>query len=162
MYPFATMWNQNSGSVALLDCLPSDEDIFCYLESFQRRAQSCSFPHTPEECTVDEVKRFLSNKEHNAFVHPDMLALLFATLAQGLQNGVYDRCGGQWVEGAMEAELQKGDVYGEFPVFLSLDYLKLSRDSCCGHASLESGDFHEPSHTPGHRDIDHDRAIPDQ
>ena len=54
----------------------------------------------------------MSNKEHNALVHPDMLALLFATLAQGLQNGVFDRCGGRWIHEVMEDESKKGDVYG--------------------------------------------------
>lgn len=112
------MWQQNVGAVGLLNVLPADEEIFCYLEAFQRRAQSCSFPHTPEECTVAEVKRFLSNKEHNAFIHPDMLALLFAALAQGLQNGVYDQYGGQWVEGAMETELLKADVYSKSATLL--------------------------------------------
>lgn len=105
------------GAAGLLHVLPPDEDIFSYLEAFQRRAQSCSFPHTPEECTVIEVKRYLYNREHNAFVHPDMLALLFATLAQGLQNGVYDRYGGKWVKGAMAAELSKGDVYSMLEIF---------------------------------------------
>jgi hypothetical protein len=36
-----------------------------------------------------------------------MLALIFAAPAQGLQNGVFDRYGGQWVAGAMEEELRK-------------------------------------------------------
>lgn len=112
-YPFASLWPSQLGATALLSCLPSEEDILSYLQAFQSRAQSCSFPHVPEECTVEEVKRFLSNAEHNAFVHPDMLAIIFATLAQGLQNGVYDRYGGQWVAGAMEEELRKGDVYSK-------------------------------------------------
>ncbi|KAI9830528.1 MAG: hypothetical protein M1819_005486 [Sarea resinae] len=58
-----------------------------------------------------EIDRFLSDTEGNAFKHADMLALIFAALALGLQNGVFDRNGGQWVQGAMESELSKGDVY---------------------------------------------------
>ena len=88
------------------------EDIYVYLDAFQARASSCSFPHVPLECTRIEIERFMSNKEHNALVHPDMLALLFATLAQGLQNGVFDRCGGRWIHEVMEDESKKGDVYG--------------------------------------------------
>jgi hypothetical protein len=57
------------------------------------------------------VERFLLNTKENAAKHPAMLALIFAALAQGLQNGVYDKCGGKWVAGAMQAETWKGDMY---------------------------------------------------
>ena len=67
----------------------------------------------PDEITAIKVERFLSNSQKNAETFPDMLALLFAALAQGSQNGVFDKCGGKWVEGAMEAEAKKGDVYGK-------------------------------------------------
>ena len=40
-----------------------------------------------------------------------MLALLFATLAQGLQDGIYDRNAGKWVAGSVETETKKGDIY---------------------------------------------------
>lgn len=65
----------------------------------------------PDQCTNNEVRRFLENLEHNAALYPDMLALLFATLAQGLQDGVYDKFGGKWVAGSVEQESKKGDVY---------------------------------------------------
>ena len=42
-----------------------------------------------------------------------MLALLFATLAQGLQDGVYDKYGEKWVAGGVETESKKGDVYSK-------------------------------------------------
>ena len=67
----------------------------------------------PDECTKNEVGRFLDNVEHNAALHPDMLALLFATLAQGLQYGVYDKYGQRWVAGAVETESKKSDVYSK-------------------------------------------------
>lgn len=67
----------------------------------------------PDECTKKEVGRFLDNVEHNAALHPDMLALLFATLAQGLQYGVYDKYGERWVAGAVETESKKSDVYSK-------------------------------------------------
>lgn len=112
-FPFPTVWAATDDTSSLLSVLPSEEDIFSYLESFQRRAQSCFFPLMPEECTQGEIKRFLEDIEHNAAMNPDMFALLFATLAQGLQNGVYDRCGERWIAGAMEAEAQRGDVFSE-------------------------------------------------
>lgn len=112
-HPFPTLWSAKDETSGLVELLPCNEDIFFYLRSFQRRAQSCSFPHVPEECTEVEIQRFLENVEHNAAVHPNMLALLFATLAQGLQDGVYDRNGEKWIAGAVEAESQKGDVYSK-------------------------------------------------
>ena len=112
-HPFPTLWSAKDETSGLVELLPCNEDIFFYLRSFQRRAQSCSFPHVPEECAEVEVQRFLENVEHNAAVHPNMLALLFATLAQGLQDGVFDRNGEKWIAGAVEAESQKGDVYSK-------------------------------------------------
>lgn len=110
-YPFGTFWRADGLGHAPVHCLPPREEIFAYLDAFQKRAQSCSFPHTPEEITRKEIERFLSKTHENAVKHPAMLALIFAALAQGLQNGVYDKSGGQWVAGAMEAEAWKGDMY---------------------------------------------------
>ena len=112
-HPFPTLWPAKDGTTVLTQLLPSKDEMFSYLDAFQHRSQTCSFPHVPEECTKKEVERFLANVEHNALVHPDMLALLFATLAQGLQNGVYDKCGGRWIAGALEEESKKGDVYSK-------------------------------------------------
>ncbi|KAL9615344.1 MAG: hypothetical protein Q9167_000172 [Letrouitia subvulpina] len=110
--PFPTFWRSSEGITTLLNLLPKDqEDIFSYLSAFQRRAQACSFPHVPDECTELEVQRFLSNRKQNAEEHPDMLALLFATLAQGLQNGVYDKFGGDWHAGAVVSESRLGDAF---------------------------------------------------
>ena len=98
----------------MVKLLPPEQDLFFYLDAFQRRAQFCSFPHVPDQCTNNEVRRFLENLEHNAALYPDMLALLFATLAQGLQDGVYDKFGGKWVAGSVEQESKKGDVYSQY------------------------------------------------
>ena len=114
-FPFATMWPAYPQACipALLNCLPPRDELLGYLETFQCRAQSYSFPHMPDEITAIKVERFLSDSQKNAETFPDMLALLFAALAQGSQNGVFDKCGGKWVEGAMEAESKKGDVYSK-------------------------------------------------
>lgn len=110
-HPFPTLWSAREGTSGLVDLLPSKEDIYFYLSSFRRRAQLSSFPHVPEQCSESEVQRFLDNVEQNATLHPNMLALLFATIAQGLQDGVFDRNGGKWIAGSVEAETKKGDVY---------------------------------------------------
>lgn len=110
-FPFPTVWPASEEASGLLAAIPSEEEVFNYLDAFQRRAQSCFFPHMPSECTQGEVRRFLENVEHNSATNPDMLALLFATMAQGAQNGVYDKYGERWIAGAMEVEAQRGDVY---------------------------------------------------
>lgn len=112
-HPFPTLWSAKDDISTLIKLLPPEEDLYFYLDAFQRRVQSCSFPHVPNECTKNEVGRFLDKVEHNAALHPDMLALLFATLAQGLQYGVYDKYGGRWVAGAVETESKKSDVYSK-------------------------------------------------
>ena len=114
-HPFPTLWSAKDETEGLVKLLPSNAEIHVYLASFQRRAQSCSFPHVPDECTEAGIQRFLSNVEHNAAVNPNMLALLFTTLAQGLQDGVYDRNGEKWIAGSVGVESQKGDVYSRQP-----------------------------------------------
>ncbi|KAL8729663.1 MAG: hypothetical protein Q9166_004612 [cf. Caloplaca sp. 2 TL-2023] len=110
--PFPTFWRTAEGTSALINLLPKDQqETLFYLNAFQRRAQSCSFPHLPDECTELEVQRFLSNVKENAEQHPDMLALLFATLAQGIQNGVFDKYGGAWHGGVMETECRMGNAF---------------------------------------------------
>ncbi|KZF22453.1 hypothetical protein L228DRAFT_268916 [Xylona heveae TC161] len=121
-YPFPSLWPASAGVSVLLNCLPARDELMSQIESFQNRAQSCSFPHVPDKIMPKEIDRFLADADANAFKNPDMLALIFAALAQGLQNGVYDRCGGKWVEGAMEADMRKGDVY----VAASMEALRLS------------------------------------
>ena len=110
-HPFPTLWTAKDDTSTLIKLLPPEEDLFFYVDAFQRRAQASSFPHVPDECTHAEVQHFLENLEHSAALHPDMLALLFTTLALGLQDGVYDRCGEKWVSGSVEGESKKGDVY---------------------------------------------------
>ena len=96
----------------MISLLPTKEDISSYIDSFQLRAQANSFPFVPEQVTQSEVHRFLADPERNAQIYPDQLALIFATLAQGIQHGAYDRCGKQWIAGVVENEIKKGDVFG--------------------------------------------------
>lgn len=112
-FPILSRWEGEGASSALLHCLPEREELFTALDSFQRRIQSYSFPHSPSEVTRKEVERFLTDAEVNTERFPDMLALIFAALAMGLQRGVYDQSGGNWVPGAMAKTTQQADVYGE-------------------------------------------------
>ncbi|KAF2720916.1 hypothetical protein K431DRAFT_313004 [Polychaeton citri CBS 116435] len=111
-YPFATLWYQGADIIPqLLKTLPDKAELISSLDMFQHKAQSCSFPHVPDNTTKREVLRFLDDAEENAEKHPDMLALVFATLATGLQLGVYDRNGSLWVRGTTETAMQQADVY---------------------------------------------------
>lgn len=113
MYPFPIMWTHSNDPSNLVRMLPPPERLFQILDMFQCRAQSCYFPHTPDEVTKKEVERFLSNAEWNAERCPDMLALIFATLATGLQMGQCERSGGQWIAGAVEATRRESDIFRE-------------------------------------------------
>jgi hypothetical protein len=96
----------------LLHLLPEREELFTCLDMFQRRAQSCSFPHTPDEVTRREVERFLNDAEDNANRYPDMLALIFATLATGLQLGQHDLNEAQWSNAtAAEESRNRSDAF---------------------------------------------------
>ena len=119
-HPFPTLWSAKDHTSPLIRLLPPEQDLFFYLDTFQRRSLCFSFPHIPEEVTAPEVRNFMESLEHNAALYPDYLALLFATLAQGLQDGVYDKFGGKWTAGNVESESKKGDVYSEHPPILSL------------------------------------------
>ena len=112
-HPFPTLWSAKDDTSTMVKLLPPDEDLFFYVDAFQSRARASSFPYVPEESTHAEVQKFLENVQHNAALHPDTLALLFTTLALGLQDGVYDRCGEKWVAGSVETEARKGDVYSK-------------------------------------------------
>ena len=137
--------------------IPRHAEISMYLDSFQHRVQGCSFPHIPEACTRTEIERFLSNAEHNALLHPDMLALLFAILAQGLQHGLYDRCGEQWLAEPREAESKKADVFSRISSFWLLN--KLTKNSCCLHAGSEASVVHEQTNFARNRSPDDDLPL---
>ena len=112
--PFPTFWRTAEGTAALINLLPKDQqEISFYINAFQRRALSCVYPNLPDQWTEIEVQRFLSNVKENSDQHPDMLALVFATLAQGVQNGVYDKYGGAWHGGVMETECRMANAFSK-------------------------------------------------
>ena len=82
-----------------------------HLESFRARAQVVAFSHVTGTCTVEKARRFLDDLKHDVQADPNMLALLFATIAQGSQNGVFDQCGQEWIAGEIERSYQQGDIW---------------------------------------------------
>lgn len=157
-FPFPTVWPAGDEITCLLGVLPSEDDIMGYLDSFQRRVQACFFPHMPEECTQPEIKRFLANVEHHAVTNSDMFALLFATMAQGLQNGIYDRCGERWIAGAVDVESQRGDVFGRSLTSVCRP-TKLTLSSRCRHAGIEDGIIPLAANDPHHPNLVVDRTV---
>ncbi|OAL45787.1 hypothetical protein IQ07DRAFT_603723 [Pyrenochaeta sp. DS3sAY3a] len=112
-YPFATLFKATPQECIpqLLSCLPQDGEIHQYLDSFERRVNIFSFPHMPLEITRSEIERFLSERQKNSEMHPDMLALLFAAIAVGGQYSIWDKSGEQCVQGAMDAKMRNCDVF---------------------------------------------------
>ncbi|KAL8638997.1 MAG: hypothetical protein Q9228_003902 [Teloschistes exilis] len=122
--PFPTAWRMTDPPSTIAELLPKDEqEIYFHLHAFQSRAQSCSFPYTPAECTEAEVQRFLMNRRENSDHHPGMLALLFAVLAQGIQHGVYDKYGHTWHAGSMEMECETSNAFSHRPTLLMVETL---------------------------------------
>lgn len=122
-YPFATLFKATPQECIpqLLSCLPQDGGIHQYLDSFEKRVNIFSFPHMPLEITRSEIERFLSERQQNSEMHPDMLALLFAAIALGGQYSIWDKSGEQWVSGAMDAEMRSCDVFSRFVHMHSLE-----------------------------------------
>ena len=73
-----------SHTEGLLQCLPSLEQLYGYLDTFSQKAQGFTFPYVPEDLTRKEVENFLGNAKENAEEAPDLLALIFAALALGV------------------------------------------------------------------------------
>lgn len=108
----------DNSAAALTDLLPSDDEVFRHLDQFQQRAQSCSFPHVPDEVTKKEVERFLADRRNNATKAPDMLALIFAALAVGIQIGVDGHDGRQWLEASTPGLHNKGEAWRKISSFI--------------------------------------------
>lgn len=85
-----------------------------YLAAFEKRVYVCAFPHLPVELSKSEIERFLTDPARNARMCPDMLAVIFAAIALGAQHSVWDKAGGQWSAELIDAESQRGNVYGKF------------------------------------------------
>lgn len=68
--------------------------------------------------TKKELQRFLDDKAKNAELHPDMLALIFATVATGMQMGQYDRSGGRWDWDNLERTRRTSDALSTYVVEL--------------------------------------------
>jgi hypothetical protein len=95
-YPFPTIFPALPGCIlALVACLPKQEDILECFTGFDDRVNVSSLPYVPFEVRRYEVERFLSDTERNANMRPDMLALLFAAMAFAGQQMLWDRCNGK-------------------------------------------------------------------
>jgi hypothetical protein len=110
MYPFPTLWPAMSRTEGLLQCLPSFEQLHGYLDSFSQKAQGFAFPYVPADLTRKEVEHFLENAQENAEEVPDLLALIFAALALGVQLGTF-RNQKEARADASQACSRKGEIF---------------------------------------------------
>lgn len=120
-YPFATLFPATPEECIpqLLDILPPRTELQEYLAAFEKRVYIYAFPHLPVELSKNEIDRFLADLERNARMCPEMLALVFAAIALGAQHSVWDKCGRAWKAEVVDAEAQRGNVYGKFRRALS-------------------------------------------
>jgi hypothetical protein len=146
---------------SLVQLLPAREELFECVDLFLRRAQACTFPQTPNELPLHtrDIERFLEDGRRNANNSPDTLALLFAMLATGLQMGQYDRSGGEWVEGAVEASRLESDAYSKPLYQQPIDYPPNVLPSRCEYASTPPCIFHETSNASLNTNSRHDRSV---
>ncbi|USP76229.1 mitochondrial protein cyt-4 [Curvularia clavata] len=107
-YAFATIFSASSDECIpqLLSCLPTKSDIQDYLDAFGHRVSI----DMGVEVSREQVERFLSDARGNSQSCPSMLALLFAILALGAQQSVWNKNTG-YDTAKKEAEAQKGNVY---------------------------------------------------
>lgn len=89
-----------------LSFLPTRPGIQDYLDAFERRVSI----DMAAEVSIVEFEGFLSDARSNSHSCPSMLALLFAILALGAQQSVWNKTEARDAV-KIEAEAQKGNVY---------------------------------------------------
>ncbi|KAI4725437.1 hypothetical protein E4T49_06788 [Aureobasidium sp. EXF-10728] len=110
MYPFPTLWPAMSRTHGLLQCLPSRDQLYHYLDVFSQKARGFAFPYVPEDLSQKEVERFLEKAEENAEKVPDLLALIFAALALGVQLDTFgSRKDAE--SGVTQTSSRKGEIF---------------------------------------------------
>jgi hypothetical protein len=161
MYPFPTLWPAMSRTEGLLQCLPPREQLFIYLESFSHKAQCFAFPYIPEELTIKEVEHFLKNVEENAEKVPDLLGLIFAALALGVQLGTFEGRRGSQTD-TSQPDSKKGEVFCKLPISNPVFVSLLTCNSCCSNAGTSSFEFYKSSYFEEHPSYGHARSILDE
>ena len=152
-YPFATLFPATPEECIpqLLDILPPRKELQEYLAAFEKRVYVCAFPHMPVELTKNEIDRFLADPERNARMCPEMLALVFASIALGAQHSVWDKCAGSWNAEVVDAEAQRGNVYGKCHHHLNRHLHTADHPASCGsNASITSFFLHAQTVVIGH------------
>ncbi|KAK2756107.1 hypothetical protein FQN54_005515 [Arachnomyces sp. PD_36] len=104
--PFPSMWLSPTGTAGLLHVLPPREELFLYIQAFQKHWRS----FYSYEMSCKELRHFLSDLRPNAEKNPQMLAFLFVSLARGVPLAMF-RKQGPLVTGTMKKEWSKADIY---------------------------------------------------
>lgn len=68
-------------SESLLQLLPENEELYGMFDELEARAHRGSFPYLPHSTSFEGMKDFLNAARTNATSRPQVLGLIFATLA---------------------------------------------------------------------------------
>lgn len=112
-YPFPYVKIGDNTTTALIKLLPGKQEIFESLKTFREISRSFVVPQPPDKTREKEVQQFLSNIEHNAIKAPDMLALLFASLALVCHTGVAGRMS-RHTSNEVQALFARGNCYSKW------------------------------------------------
>ena len=145
-HPCPTRWHPSQSMCFLVPLLPDTNILRGLLGAFRRRAQPYFHPHLPDKCSNQDVEQYLIKVKRNADLCPDTLAMIFAMLAQGVQCGVYDRCGETWGLEARKEET-RGDVFGRYPFDFLRSYRLIDISSRSCYASATKRLVHEQTNT---------------
>lgn len=102
----------DNSSGTLCKLLPPKETISKCFEMLRCcRAQSCFFQNMLDEVMKKGIDHFLTDPRPNAEKTPDMLGLVFASLAIGSQVGVFHCSGSEWVTGLLQGSHKASECY---------------------------------------------------
>lgn len=110
------------------------------------------------EVSKVEIERFLSDAKTNSQSSPSMLALLFAIVALGAQQSIWNNNGVCYVT-KKEAEAQRGNVYSMSTKVYT--YRANTLCSCCSNASSTIGFIPTQAIAYGHPNPHSDRKTSD-
>lgn len=151
MYPFPALWQATTATQDLVQLLESHENLLSYLDTFADKAVGFAFPFLPENLSRREVEHFLQDREQNGVMYPDLLALIFAASALGIQMG-----GGDSDMGEQEDRSRRGDVFSEClgprrELRTHADYLSLCRNPSTSCFRIFKSAFYEELAGSTHR-----------
>lgn len=135
MYPFPMLRVGNNSTSALTTLLPPPAEVLENAHFLQRRVQLCLFPLVLEDVTK-RIEYFLDDTERNATSMPDMLALVFAIQATGIQMNAFNHGNFHKQEGQLANPRGRSECYGDSLSFVRA--MTTITDPCAVAASMQA------------------------